>query len=403
MAPIAGLKQNAPLFFLALGAFAIGTEGFMIAGLLPIIAEDLEVSLSAAGQLITVFSLSYAIGSPVLNTLSASLGRRKLLIVALALFSVANFIAAVAPGYWSLLCVRVLLALPAAVYIPSASALAGSLVPPEKRGRALAAVNGGITVAVALGVPLGAVIGNMLGWRTTFAGIGFLTAIVTIGVMSGLPRNIGTDLPVASLAERLAVGRQPNVLLTLLTSTIWAMGIWTIYPYLATFLAQNAAIEGSHVGIILFLYGIFAGIGVFISGPAIDRIGSRKVLIAALLVLGIAYTSLTMSARFLSPLDARAPILLAIAIWGIAGWAFNPAQQAKLIGIAGLKVAPISLSLNASFIYLGFAMGAVLGSLVLSVGSVSDIGWIGGVCEFIALAILLATDRKKLAMAKAVA
>jgi predicted MFS family arabinose efflux permease len=138
---------------------------------------------------------------------------------------------------------------------------------------------------------------------------------------------------------------------------------------------------------------VCAGIGVFVSGRAIDRIGSRRVLVISLLLLGLAYLSLTASARLLSVADARIPILLAIAVWGVAGWAFNPAQQANLIGIAGLKVAPISLSLNASFIYLGFAFGAAIGSLILTLGSVLDVGLFGGLCEFAALALLIAGNR----------
>ncbi len=394
------LKRNAPLYFLALGAFAIGTEGFMIAGLLPVIAKDLSVSLATAGQLITAFSFAYAISSPILTTLSGSMNRRRLLLLALTCFTMANFLAFAATGYWTLMGARILLAIASGLYMPSANALAGSLVEPERRGRALATVNGGITIAVALGVPLGATIGNALGWRMTFAGVGFLSAIVTLGVMIGLPRNIGANIPPATLSERLAVARQPAVLLTLLTTMLWAIGIWTIYPYLAPFLAHSAGIEGGQVGAVLLLYGICAGLGVFISGRAIDRIGSRQVLIASLLVLGLAYVSLTLCARFLGVQEARIPILVAISIWGIAGWSFNPAQQTKLIGIAGLKVAPISLSLNASFIYLGFGFGAALGSFILTVGSVDEIGWIGGLFEFAALALMLVADRSRSAPAR---
>lgn len=394
MTAVATLKQNTSIYFLALGAFAVGTEGFMIAGLLPVIAKDLSVSIATAGQLITAFSLAYAISSPVLTTLSANLNRRRLLIIALTCFTGANFAACVAPGFWTLMGARILLAFAAGLYMPSANALAGSLVGPERRGRALATVHAGITVAVALGVPLGAVIGNSLGWRMTFAGVGTLAAIVTVCVTLGLPRHIGSDLPTPSFAERMAVGRQPKVLYTLLTTTLWATGIWTIYPYLSPLLAQSAGIEGSQVGAVLFLYGVFAGIGVLVSGRAVDKIGSRGVLVGSLLVLGLAYLSLTISARFMSASSATIPILTAIAAWGIAGWAFNPAQQMKLIGLTGLKVAPISLSLNASFIYLGFALGAALGSLILTFGSITDLGWAGCLCEFAALAVMLVTDRK---------
>ncbi|MDR8032071.1 MFS transporter [Burkholderia cenocepacia] len=394
MALAAELKQNASLYFLALGAFAIGTEGFMLAGLLPIIATDLSISVAEAGQLVTVFSLAYAISSPILTTAGAGVNRRHFLIVALLCFAAANFAACASPGYLSLLAARVLLAVSAGLYMPSANALAGSLVAPERRGRALATVHGGVTIAVALGVPLGAWIGSHFGWRATFASIGVLSALVTLGVMVGLPRGVGANLSVPSLAQRVAVGRQPAVLVTLLITTLWAAGIWTIYPYLAPFLTGRPGFSGAQVGVVLLLYGVFAGIGVSIGGRAIDRLGSGKVLIACLIVMTLSYESLTASALHLEPAHARVAILIAIAAWGAAGWAFNPAQQTKLIDIAGLDVAPVSLSLNSSFTYLGFALGAALGSFIVAYRSVTDIGAIGGVCEVAALLIALVTHRR---------
>lgn len=393
MAPAAEMKQNASLYCLALGAFAIGTEGFMLAGLLPIIAKDLSVSLVAAGQLVTVFSLAYAISSPILTTVSAGVDRRRFLIIALVCFTAANFAACVAPAYLALLGARVLLAISAGLYMPSANALAGSLVASQRRGRALATVHGGITIAVALGVPLGAWIGNHFGWRSTFAGIGVLSAIVTLGVVLGMPRTIGKNLAVPSFAQRVAVGRRPDVLVTLLITTLWATGIWTIYPYLAPFLTGSPGFSAGEVGAVLLLYGVFAGIGVFVSGRAIDRFGSRTVLIVCLVSMMLAYECLTASAQHLEPAHARVAILIAIAVWGAAGWAFNPAQQAKLIGIAGLDVAPVSLSLNSSFTYLGFALGAALGSFIVAYSSVVDVGAVGGLCELAALIVTLAADR----------
>lgn len=390
MASAAELNQDVSLYLLALGAFAIGTEGFMLAGLLPIIAKDLSISLAAAGQLVTVFSLSYSISSPILTTVSAGVNRRRFLIVALLCFTVANFAACASPGYPALLAARVLLAVSAGLYMPSANALAGSLVAPESRGRALATVHGGITIAVAFGVPLGAWIGAHFGWRATFAGIGMLSAIVTLGVMVGLPRGIGASVSVPSLAQRIAIGRQPAVLVTLLVTSLWAAGIWTIYPYLAPFLTGRPGFSAAQVGAVLLLYGVFAGIGVFISGRTIDRFGSGKVLVVCLVVMILSYECMTASARHLDPAHARIAILIAIAAWGAAGWAFNPAQQTKLIGIAGLDVAPVALSLNSSFTYLGFALGAALGSFIVAYSSVTHIGAIGGLCELAALLILLA-------------
>src|SRR6267378_7097030 len=125
------------LYWMALGTFAIGTEGFMIAPLLPNLAQDLSVGLVAAGQLVTVFTLSYAFSSPILTALTGGIARRKLLILSIAGFAIANVVAAVATSYWMLMAARVLLALAAGLYVPNANALAGAVVAPEKRGTAL--------------------------------------------------------------------------------------------------------------------------------------------------------------------------------------------------------------------------------------------------------------------------
>lgn len=150
-------RSTARLYWLALGTFATGTEGFMIAPLLPDLARDFSVSLVAAGQLVTVFALTYALSSPVLTALTGDIDRRRLLIASMLLFAAANFVASAAHSYTALMGARVLLAIAAGLYVPNANALAGALVEPSRRGTALSIVTGGISVAVALGVPLGAV------------------------------------------------------------------------------------------------------------------------------------------------------------------------------------------------------------------------------------------------------
>jgi predicted MFS family arabinose efflux permease len=204
----------APLYWLALGTFAVGTESFMIAGLLPDMAADLHTSIVATGQLVTVFALAYALSSPILTALTGAFHRRTLMILSLSAFTVANIIAWGAQNYWELMAARILLAAAAGLYVPGANALAGAIAGPERRGTALAIVNGGITIAVAFGVPPGAVVGDRLGWRMTFAGVAALSAAATAGLLLGLPRNIGAGLPVATLRERIDVARQPVILMT---------------------------------------------------------------------------------------------------------------------------------------------------------------------------------------------
>jgi predicted MFS family arabinose efflux permease len=383
----------APLYWLALGTFAVGTESFMIAGLLPNIATDLHTSIVATGQLVTVFALAYALSSPVLTAVTGAFH------LSLCAFAAANIIAWGAQNYWELMAARILLAAAAGLYVPGANALAGAIAGPERRGTALAVVNGGITIAVAFGVPLGALVGDRLGWRMTFAGVAALSAAATAGLLFGLPRNIGAGLPVATLRERIHVARQPVILMTLLVTTLWAMGAYTIYTYLALFVASTTPLHGAQIGYVLFTWGVAAAVGVFIGGKAVDRLGPSRVIIPCLAVSILAFSLMSASAHWLPKTLALVPILIGVVAWGIAHWSFYPAQQAGLINLAGLRGTPVALSLNASFMYLGFSLGAALGSLTLTITSVDNLGWTAAACEVAAL-ILSASIGKHLVRAQ---
>ena len=178
------------LLWLTLGVFSIGTEGFMIAGLLPALAHDLNVGLSAAGQVVTAFSLAYAVGAPVMAVLTAGLERRRLLAFAIACFSIANLLAALAPSYAGLLAARLLLALSAASFMPAASGYAAASGGLERRGRALSMVTNGLSLAIIAGVPLGLLVGQSFGWRATFLVVGGLAALSLVGILAGMPRQV---------------------------------------------------------------------------------------------------------------------------------------------------------------------------------------------------------------------
>lgn len=386
--------RTAPLYLMALGTFAIGTEGFMIAAILPRIAGDLAVSVRAAGQLMAIFALTYAVSSPILTTLTGGLDRRRLLILSLAGFTVANLAAAFAPGFGALAAARVLLAVAAGLYTPSATALAGALVPQHHRGRALAIVTGGTSLAVALGVPLGAVVGSHLGWRATFEGVAGLAAIALAGLVVGLPRDIGANLAAASLRDRLAVVRQPAALRALLVTTLWAMGSYTVYTFVAPYATATLGFAGGEIGFVLFAWGAAAFAGILAGGAATDRFGPSRWIRLALPTMVLALAGLSLSAEHLAPGAALVPVLAAMAAWGFAGWSFFPAQQARLIAITGVKGASVALSLNASFMYLGFSLGAQAGAVALGHAGVAALGWVGSAIALAAFLLFLATDRR---------
>jgi predicted MFS family arabinose efflux permease len=380
---------------MAFGTFAVGTEAFMISPLLPGLAADLSVSIETAGQLVAVFAIAYALSSPVLTALTGSLSRRKVMLFSLGAFSLANVLAWAAQNYWQLMGARILLACSAGMFVPGANALASVIVPLELRGRAIAVVNGGLSVAIAIGVPTGAFVGEHLGWRMTFAAVAALAAFATVTLAVGLPRGVGDGIPVASLRERIAVGSRPVVLLTLLTTLLWATGAYTVYTYLAPFLTTTAGLAGWHIGAVLFMWGVCAAIGLAIGGTVNDKFGPASVIVPAILLAACSFVTLSLSAELLRPALAVGPVLLAIAIWGIAHFGFYPAQQSRLIEIAGVQVAPVALSLNASFMYAGFSLGAAAGGLTIAHSSTSSLGWVAAAFEIAAALLTVAVTRHR--------
>src|SRR6266700_7728714 len=162
------------VFWLAVAAFAIGTEAFVIAGLLPTIAADLQISVPAAGQWVSVYALTYAVGSPILAVTLNNIDRRTVLALALSTFIAGNLLAVMASGYTLLLASRMLMAVGAGLCMPTALAVSVAVATPERRGRAIALVTSGLTVATVLGVPFGTLVGNYLGWRATFVMVAVL-------------------------------------------------------------------------------------------------------------------------------------------------------------------------------------------------------------------------------------
>jgi predicted MFS family arabinose efflux permease len=389
-------RRPAALYWLALGTFAIGTEGFMIAALLTTIATDIGVSVAEAGLLVSIFALSYAASSPLLTALTGRVDRRQVLVGSMSLFAAFNVVAALAHSFVALALARVLLAFAAGIYTPNANALAGALVPAEQRGRAIAIVNGGLTAAIAFGVPLGALVGERLGWRATFLGVGVLSAIAAVGLARGLQRGVGASMVTASLRDRLRAVRDPRVARTVAVTTLWATGSYAVYTYVAPLLCSATPLRGSQIGLALFTWGAAAGIGLFISGNATDRFGTKVVLRGSLGTLILALAGLSVVANVVAPTAALLPVLAAMAFWGMSSWAFFPAQQTRFIEIVGIPSAPVALSLNASFMYLGFSLGAALGSYSLVHVGPRNLGFVGAVFDLAAVTLLLANQARDL-------
>ena len=371
----------ASLIWLTLGAFAIGTEGFMIAGLLPALAHDLDVGLPAAGHLVTAFSLAYAIGAPVMAVLTAGLERKRLLAVAMGGFALANLLAALAPGYAGLMGARLLLALSAASFMPAAGGYAAGLGGPERQGRALSMVIGGLTVAIIAGVPLGVLLGAAFGWRATFLGVGATAAFSLVGILAWLPRQ--PPSVIASLGERMALAKRADVLSVLAASVLTVASTFTVYTYLGVFMQAVTGLGPRGLAMVLLVFGVASAVGIRIGGSAADHWGARRTVICGCGLVLLAYLALALGAALEQA--AMGVLLPAIVLWGFASWGVMTAQQARLVTLAP-DLAPVSLSLNSSAIYLGSATGTAVGALLIADGAVR---MLGEVAAFIALTALL--------------
>ena len=301
----------------------------------------------------------------------------------LLLFAAGNAVCGLGLSYGMTLAGRIIAAAAAGLFAPAASSAAAALAAPGRRGRALSTVIGGQTVSLILGVPAGTYLAHVSHWTMPFwaAAAGSLLAAALIrGLFPAMPSH-----GAAPLKERLSFPGRPAILSALITTLLWGIAIFSVYTYIADLYGGLGA-EGKAVSLVLLVGGIASFAGVALGGYATDRIGPNGTIVLALAVLAVSLSS--MSALYAAPgfAGVRLAALAAVALYGIGSYAFNPAQQHRLIGLSGPS-AGIVLSLNASAIYLGSAGGAFLGGLVLQYGTVSMLGCFGGAWALAALAL----------------
>jgi len=378
---------------LVLGAFAIGTETFMISGVLPTIAGDLRVSPATAGSLVTIFALSYALGSPLLAIASAGMERKRLLMLAMGAFAAANILAAFAPGFVSLAAARMLLALAAAAFIPAAIAFATAMHEPEQRGRAIALIYAGMTLATVVGVPAGTFLANVASWRATFIGVGILSALAFFGIAAILPRLEG--IPTVSLAERIAVARRPDVLKLLSLTSLALVGPFAANTFLGAIVESQLGVSGVELAGILMIFGVMSFLGSQFGGYGADRWPRERFIAMILAVLIVAFALLSIGPLWGGAAGVAA-VIASLTLWGLFGWAFPIVQQSRLVALDP-ALASITLSLNTSALYLGAAIGSSLGALAAGHWSVNAIGWLAALSEVAALGLLLATGASRVA------
>jgi MFS transporter, DHA1 family, inner membrane transport protein len=361
------------LLTLALGTFALGTDSFVIAGVLPELAHGFGVSIGAAGQFTTVYAVTYALLAPTIAALAASVSRKRLMLSGLSLFVVANIGTAFSPNFTVALLTRALAGLGGAMFSPTAMGSGAMLVPPERRGFALAVIVAGLSTATALGTPVGAVIAGLGDWRWTMFFVSALGAAAFIGIWILLP-----ELPLSpavTLSQRLAPLADARIGLTLLTTLLVMSGIFIPYTYFAVVFDRAIGGNPAMIGGLLVMWGLAGTISNLLAGRLIDAIGSRKVLIVMLIALA---TDIALTPWSGAQVWTAA---IAIAVWGACGWGILVPQQYRLVTLAP-SIAPVVVGLNSSGTYLGVTTAGILGAASLNVLNGHEIG-------FVAVALIL--------------
>lgn len=379
--------MNYRLLILVLGTFIIGTDDFVIAGLLPHISEDMNVTIAAAGQLVTAFAVAYAIGAPLFGTLMMNLPLKSLLVISMLVFTIANSLSAIVTSFEMLFFTRILAALAAAIFTPLAMTASASLVSEKMRGKALSFILVGITIGLVLGAPIGTWIGNFSTWRYSFVFVAVVSFITVIGILMFLPK-IEREAEL-TIRERLK-GLNKIILLTLCVNIIATTGGFMTYTYIAPIITGITNVE--NISIFLMLFGIGALFGNLVGGYFTDKIGAPKTL---KLSLG-AFAILLAAFSFLSLLNPSTFAIIMVSIvailWGIPGFGMNPALNTFLISLSP-KQAQMVLSFSASALYIGIGLGAFIGGGVISVSSVNFVGIGSGVLVLIALILFTFINR----------
>ncbi|MFK0021505.1 MFS transporter [Streptomyces sp. NPDC090798] len=347
------------LLALAVGAFGIGTTEFVMMGLLPDVADDLQISIPSAGHLVSAYALGVVIGAPLLAAATARMSRRKVLIALMGLFVAGNALSAFAPDYHWLLAARFVSGLPHGAFFGVGAVVATSLVAPERKARSVSLMFLGLTVANIAGVPVATFIGQHFGWRATFLGVSAigLAAIASLAFL--IPRD-HTHAPTGGLRGELAALRSLPVWLALGTTVAGFGALFSAYSYITPMLTDSAGYADSSVTLLLALFGVGATVGNLVGGRLADH-SLRGTLFGGLVSL------VTVLALFPVLMSAQWSAAVAVTLLGTA--AFITGSPLQLMVMEKASAAPsLASSANQAAFNLANAGGAWIGGIALAAG-----------------------------------
>ncbi|TCM55730.1 multidrug resistance protein [Rhizobium sp. PP-F2F-G48] len=389
-----------PLALLALtiAAYAIGTTEFVIVGLLPTVARDLDITLPMAGLIVSIYALGVTFGAPILTALTGRIARKPLLLGLMALFILGNTLAALSPGYGLLLVARVLSAFAHGVFFSVGATIAAGLVPENRRASAIAMMFMGLTVAIVTGVPLGTLIGQTFGWRATFAAVAGLGAVAFAALALLLPADLPSSPP-ARLFDQVKVLGSGRLLLVFGMTALGYGGTFVTFTYLAPLLEEITGLSASAVSLVLVLYGLAIAAGNLVGGRLANR-NPVRALAALFTAQALVLFLLTFTA------SATIPALVTLTALGFLSFATVPGLQLYVVELAKQHrpaAVDVASALNIAAFNLGIAAGAWIGGL--TVASSLGLGatpWVGALIVLGALGLTLISghlDRRPAAAA----
>ena len=381
MNPTPSRRMPLAVYALTAGAFGIGTTEFVIMGLLMQVAEDLQVSIAAAGLLISGYALGVFVGAPLLTAATGRLPRKAVLVGLMVVFTLGNLACALAPNYTALMVARIVTSLAHGTFFGVGAVVATGLVAADRKASAISLMFTGLTVATLLGVPAGAWLGLHFGWRATFWAVTVIGVIATVVIATLVPKDRGDVAPMALRDELKVVGR-PQVLLGLLMTVLGFGGMFTVYTYIQPLLTEITGFADSAVSPILLVFGVGMIVGNLLGGKLADR-RLMPALIGTLLTLTLVMGLMTLV------LHIQWAMVLFVGLLGAAAFAtVSPLQLWVLQKAAGAQ--SLASSLNIGAFNLGNAFGAWLGGVVILRGpGLEALPWVAALVPLSAFLIAL--------------
>lgn len=341
---------------LMFGNFTIGCGVMVVAGSLNDLIRSLDVSVALGGQLIAAAAIVMSVGAPLMAGLVGGWDRRKLLVWSLGWYAAGHALCAIAPNYATLLPLRTLSVLSAAVFTPQAAAVMGHVAPPDERGRSIIFIFLGLSVASVVGMPIHSFIGEAFGWRWAFGLVAGLSVGAAWWLWHVMPAGI--QLPAMRLAAWRGVFTHPILMAIVLVTALTGAGQFTVFAYLAPYYRQVLHANAAETSALFFWFGAFGLTGNLLLSRYIDRLGAARIVAGSLALMALSL--------LLWPLAAGVVAMALIMVpWGLGGFASNSAQQARLGGAAP-ELGSALMALNTSAIYLGQAVGAAGGGAVVA-------------------------------------